>query len=146
MKQVLALGAVGALGVLTAVMAAPVRVEAQAGNQVLASVTLNRSVMVDGKPLPAGTYQIRTTSETPKPVTGQSPDAERYVEFVRGGKVVGRELATVVTDPELKQIAESQKPPRNGAKVELLKGEDYLRVWINRNGTNYMLHLPVAKA
>jgi hypothetical protein len=127
-------------------MAAPVPVEAQAGNQVLASVTLSRSVMVDGKPLPAGTYQIRSTGDMPKPVAGQSPDGERYVEFVRGGKVVGREVATVVSDADLKTILESQKPPRNGAKVEVLKGDDYVRVWINRDGTNYMLHLPASKA
>jgi hypothetical protein len=29
--------------------------------------------------------------------------------------------------------------------VELLKGEDYLRVWINRGGNHYLVHLPVAK-
>jgi hypothetical protein len=35
--------------------------------------------------------------------------------------------------------------PRNSARVELLKGEDYLRVWINRAGNHYLVHLPVAK-
>ena len=79
-------------------------------------------------------------------MVGQSPDAERYVEFVRGGKVVGREVATVVSDADMKPILESQKPPRNGAKVEILKGDDYVRVWINRGGTNYIIHLPVSKA
>jgi hypothetical protein len=27
--------------------------------------------------------------------------------------------------------------------VELLKGNVYLRVWINRGGTHYFIHLPV---
>jgi len=26
-----------------------------------------------------------------------------------------------------------------------LKGDEYLRVWINRGGVNYLVHLPVAK-
>ena len=30
-----------------------------------------------------------------------------------------------------------------GVKVELLKGNDYLRIWINRGGTHYFIHLPV---
>jgi hypothetical protein len=24
----------------------------------------------------------------------------------------------------------------------MLKGDDYLRVWINRRGVNYLIHLP----
>ena len=55
--------------------------------------------MADGKPLAAGTYQVRLTSDEPKPAIGQSPDSEKYVEFVRGGKVVAREVATVVRTP-----------------------------------------------
>jgi hypothetical protein len=36
-------------------------------------------------------------------------------------------------------------PPRaNGSKVELLKGGDYYRVWINRGGNHYLIHLPAA--
>jgi hypothetical protein len=27
----------------------------------------------------------------------------------------------------------------------MLKGDEYLRVWINRGGVNYLLHLPPAK-
>jgi hypothetical protein len=28
--------------------------------------------------------------------------------------------------------------------VETLKGDDYLRVWINHSGNNYLIHLPPA--
>jgi len=36
-------------------------------------------------------------------------------------------------------------PPKvNGSKVELLKGGDYVRVWINKGGNHYLLHLPTA--
>jgi hypothetical protein len=34
--------------------------------------------------------------------------------------------------------------PTGGARVETLKGDDYVRVWINRRGVNYLIHLPPA--
>jgi len=86
MKQVVLVGTlVAALG------AGAVSVSAQfappAAGASLGTVTLNRRVMADGKPLAPGTYQVRLTGETPKPGVGQSPDGERYIEFMRGGKV-----------------------------------------------------------
>jgi hypothetical protein len=108
----------------------------------LGTVTLNRRVMADGKPLAPGTYQVRVTGETPKPGVGQSPDGERYIEFMRGGKVVAREVATVVPASEIAQIAKGARPPTGGARVELLKGNDYVRVWINRGGANYIINMP----
>ena len=117
---------------------------AQGANTSLGTVTLAKKVMADGKPLPAGTYQVRLTTDAPKPGVGQAPDAERYVEFVRGGKVVGREVATVVSADDIGKIAKGKKPARNGASVELLKGGDYYRVWINRGGTNYIINMPPA--
>jgi hypothetical protein len=101
--------------------------------------------MADGKPLPAGTYQVRLTGDLPKPGAGQSPDAERYVEFVRGGKVVGREVASVVTQAEIAQVADGPRPAAGGSRVEMLRGNDYVRVWINRSGMNYIIHLPPSK-
>jgi hypothetical protein len=112
----------------------------------LGTVTLNRRVLADGQALAPGTYQVRLTADAPKPGVGQSPDSERYVEFVRGGKVVAREVAVVVPAAEVKEIAKGTPPRAGSAKVELLKGEDYVRVWINRGGTNYIIHLPPAKA
>jgi hypothetical protein len=117
---------------------------AQGANASLGTVTLGKKVMADGKPLPAGTYQVRLTTDTPKPGVGQAPDAEKYVEFVKGGKVVGREVATVVSAEDIGKIAKGKKPARNGASVELLKGGDYYRVWINHGGTNYIINMPPA--
>src|SRR5215510_3828567 len=125
----------------------PIAVLAQAAGAgtSLGSVTLGRNVMADGKPLAAGTYQVRLTSESPKPGAGQTPESEKYVEFVRGGKVMGREVATVMTQAEVKETADSQRQPAAGtSRVELLKGDDYLRVWINRGGMNYLIHLVTA--
>jgi hypothetical protein len=135
------------VGTLIGALAMPViSVSAQfappAAGASLGSVTLNRRVMADGKPLAPGTYQVRLTGETPKPGVGQSPDGERYIEFVRGGKVVAREVATVVPASEIAQIAKGARPPAGGVRVELLKGNDYMRVWINRGGANYIINMP----
>ena len=75
---------------------------------------------------------------------GQTEAAERWVEFVRGGKVVGREVATIVPQAEIGLVQKDTPPARNGAKVETLKGGDYVRVWINRGGNHYLIHLPAA--
>lgn len=135
------------VGTLIATLGVPVvSVSAQfsppAAGASLGTVTLNRRVMADGKPLAPGTYQVRLTGETPKPGLGQSPDGERYIEFVRGGKVVAREVATVIPASEIAQIAKGARPPAGGARVELLKGNDYVRVWINRGGANYIINMP----
>lgn len=141
-------------GMLAAAFAAPtVSVWAQdaskmaangQGNGSIGSVRLSRKVMVDGQPLAAGTYQLRVSADEPRAVVGQSPDGTRYVEFLKAGKVVGRELATVYSNADIATILKGAKPSANGSKVELLKGDDYLRVWVNRGGSNYLLHLPVA--
>ena len=110
----------------------------------LGSVTLGRAVRADGKPLPSGTYQVRLTSESAAPeAIGQTPAAARWVEFVRGGKVVGREVVTIVPQSEISLVQKDAPPPRDGAKAELLRGGDYFRVWINRGGNHYLIHLPV---
>jgi hypothetical protein len=141
---------VALVGTLVAALALPVAsVSAQnasrsSSNTSLGSVTLTKKVMADGKPLAPGTYQVRLSTGEPKPAIGQSPDGERYVELVRAGKVVAREVATVVSDADVKSITKGPKPPKGGVRVDTLKGNDYVRVWINRGGSNYILHLPTA--
>jgi hypothetical protein len=104
--------------------------------------------MADGKALKAGTYQVRLTSQAAQPaVPGQQ--MERWVEFVQGGKVAGREVVSIVPASEMKDLQPG--PPgasqaSAGARVEMLKGDEYLRVWINRGGVNYLIHMPPAKS
>lgn len=118
-------------------------VSAQTKPTSLGSVTLNHKVKADGQPLAAGTYTVRLTEEAPpKPGVGQSADAERYVEFVKGGKVVAKEVATVISDADVKSVVKGPAPARGGVRVDMLKGNDYVRVWINRGGTNYLINLP----
>jgi hypothetical protein len=113
------------------------------GDQALGTVTLRKAVKADGKTLPAGTYQVRLTAQQATPdAKGQTDAAERWVEFVKGGKVVGREVVTIVPQAEIALVQKDPPPARNSAKVETLKGGDYVRVWINRGGNYYLIHLP----
>jgi hypothetical protein len=111
----------------------------------LGSVRIPRAVKADGKDLRAGTYQVRLTAQAASPaVPGQT--MERWVEFLQGGKVAGREVVSIVPASELKDLMpgpDSGKAP-TGAKVEMLKGNEYMRVWINRAGVSYLIHFPVS--
>jgi hypothetical protein len=144
MKRLVLIGAlVSAVGVGSAIAQTPSG-GAQNRAAALGTVTLNKRVMADGKPLAPGTYQVRLSNEDVKPAAGQAPDSEKWVEFVRGGKVAGREVATVVSADDIGKIAKGKRPRANGSTVEMLKGGDYWRVWINRSGTNYIINLPPA--
>jgi hypothetical protein len=37
-------------------------------------------------------------------------------------------------------------PASGTSKTELLKGNDYLRIWVNHGGTHYLVHLALPKA
>lgn len=110
----------------------------------LATVTLSRAVMADGQRLAAGNYQVRLSADTPEPAVGQSPGAERFVEFVRDGQVAGREVATVVFPANVQEVLEGRGPGPGGHQIDTLPGAEYLRVWINQGGTHYILHMPPA--
>jgi len=134
------------MGVLAAVLGltSSAAVTAQSTTTSLGSVALKKGVMADGKPLAAGSYVVRLTTDEAKPATGQSAGAERWVEFVQKGQVKGREVVSIVPDSDIAQIAEGPKPAKGGYRVDTLKGNDYVRVWINKQGTNYLIHFPVA--
>lgn len=143
MTRMRLIGFLGAAAAV-AVLAAQPAVLAQPAAQSLGSIKLSQKVMADGQPLAPGTYTMRVSAEAVKPVVGQTADGAKWVEFVQGGQVKGRELATVVSSAEVKQVAKGTAPPSGGQKVELLKGNDYVRVWINRGGTHYLIHLTKA--
>jgi hypothetical protein len=119
--------------------------EQSSGSSVnLGAVRIPRAVKGDGQALPAGTYQVRVT-ETPAtpPAAGQTPQYERWAEFMRNGKVVAREVVTIVPASDIKQVAEQTPPPAGGYRAEVLKGNDYLRLWINRGGNHYLIHFNI---
>jgi hypothetical protein len=114
------------------------------GQVQLGSVRIPKSIKADGKPLAAGTYTVRLTAQTASPeAKGQTASLERWAEFLRGGQVVGREVVTIIPQSEIAKVQKDSPPPRNGSKVETLKGGDYVRVWINRGGNHYLMHFPV---
>jgi hypothetical protein len=116
------------------------------GTTSLGSVRLTQKVIADGKPLAAGTYMVRLTADEAKPpATGQTPSMERWVEFLQGGQVKGREVVTIIPDSDIAQVAKGPRPAKGASRVEMLKGNDYLRLWINRAGNNYLIHLPPAE-
>jgi hypothetical protein len=115
---------------------------AQATALSLGNVRIPKGLKADGKELPAGTYQVRLTANEAKPdAKGSSEVLERWVEFTQKGAVKGREVVSIVPNDEIKLVQKDAPPATNGSKVETLKGGDYVRVWINRGGHHYLIHL-----
>src|SRR5215510_5207537 len=72
----------------------------------LGSVRIPRGLKANGQELPAGTYQLRLTTEEAKPdARGSTEGLERWIEFLQGGKVVGREIATIIPKTETHLVA-----------------------------------------
>ena len=111
------------------------------GAQALVTIELPRGVLADGQALPAGTYSVHLASPE---TTGALAVLERWVEFRREDMVMGREVASLVPDGEIGDVAKSAPPAGGNSRVEVLRGNDYVRVWINQNGTHYLIHLVVA--
>ena len=138
LKLVTTLGAAAVFG--------PALLAAQPSSPALGQVRLSRAVMAGGEKLPAGTYTLRLTGEKGRPVVGQTTDESQWVELVQGKDVKGRELATVLATAAAKKVVKAGKLPASGAaSAELLKGGDYIRVWVTRGSTHYLLHLAVAQ-
>jgi hypothetical protein len=119
--------------------------KAPTGDMALGSVSLPRAVTADGKPLAAGTYQVKLTAQAATPdAVGTTQQLERWVEFSKAGKVAGREVVSIVPQAEVKLVSKDAPPPSGGSKVQVLKDNEYLRVWINREGNHYLIHFPIA--
>jgi hypothetical protein len=145
MRQSLARKVMAAV-VMSAVVAAPGMLGAQTEGKSLGSVSIPRQVKASGQPLAAGTYTLRLLPQDLKGAVGQTASESRYVEFVQGGKVVGKEVATVLTGAEARAVTKGAGPASGSAKVQLLKGDEYVRVWIRQGDTHYLDHLAVPKA
>jgi hypothetical protein len=121
---------------------------APTGAVALGSVKLTKSVTADGKPLAAGTYTVRVTADEAKPeAVGTTEPLERWVEFVQGGQVKGREVVSIVPAAEAKEVVKDGAPPSGGAaKVQTLRGNEYVRVWFNKGGNHYLINLATGTA
>ena len=111
----------------------------------LGAVHIARAVKADGQTLAAGTYQVRVTERLASPAAaGQTPEYERWAEFLQGGQVKGREVVTVVPQADIAKIADDKLPKPGSYRAEVLKGGDYYRLWYNRAGTHYLVHFNIA--
>ncbi|HIG18044.1 MAG TPA: hypothetical protein EYQ31_12600 [Candidatus Handelsmanbacteria bacterium] len=110
--------------------------EEEAARQARGAITIPSAVLADGEELSAGMYLLRLADDDPE-------SSGRWMEFVSEDSVAGRGLAIVMSDDEISEISESGML-RNEARVEVLKEADYVRVWLNRDGVNYLVHLPLA--
>lgn len=120
---------------------------APTGEVALGAVRVPKSVTADGKPLPAGTYQVRVTPQEAKPdAVGQTEPLERWAEFLQGGQVKGREVVTIVPNTEVKEVVKDPPPRAGSYKVQHLVGGDYLRVWVNKGGNHFLVYLPTGVA
>ncbi len=122
----------------------PANVSVPSGSETLGTVSLPRRVMANGQTLSAGDYEVRLTAESASPATvGALAVLERWVEFRQGDDVKGREVVTIVPNDEISDVAKSAAPGAGASRVEMLRENEYMRVWINQSGTHYLIHLPV---
>ena len=120
----------------------PAQPPAQAAGVSLGSIRLPKAVSANGQALPAGNYTVRLSADGGVPgKTGQTAELSRWCEFVQGGQVKGKELCTVLSSSEVSAVVKDTPPASGTSKVQVLKGNDYIRVWINRGGTHYLVHL-----
>jgi len=144
---VVALGVMGGMASPAAVQVSPFAVSAcEADVAHTVKVHVPESFLANGQLLAAGDYEMRVTTDHPEPAAGQSPAGECWVEFVKAEVAVGREVASVIPDSGIADVAKAPAPRPNSARVEILKGGEYLRIWFNVDATNYLIHLPVAVA
>jgi hypothetical protein len=116
---------------------------APTGEVTLGAIRIPRGVTADGKALAAGTYQVKVTTQEARPeAVGTTEPLERWAEFSQRGEVKGREVVTIVPENEIKMVVKDAPPRAGTSKVQTLRGNDYLRVWVNRGGTHYLIHLP----
>ena len=110
----------------------------------LGTIELPRSVLANGEALAAGTYSVHLTIRTASPeTTGAQAALERWVEFRQADAVMGQEIATIVPAGEIGDVADSAPPAAGNSRVEVLRGNEYVRIWINQDGTHYLIHLAV---
>jgi hypothetical protein len=143
-------GSRGSVEALVATAGSGQAASAQAGKKessatALGTVRIPRAVTANGERLAPGTYRVRLTGEDARPeAKGATPSSERWVEFLQGNTIKGKEVVSIVPEAEIAQVAEGKRVPAGSSRVEMLKGNEYLRVWINKGGNNYLIHMPPA--
>lgn len=111
-------------------------------SHAVATVTLTQQVLAGGQPLAPGTYEIRISDERPNVGAGAPSAMQRAVEFVRDGKVVAKEIAEVFPRTERDVAGTSGSTAAGKARVETLRGGEFVRVSVSDSANRYLVHLP----
>ena len=59
---------------------------------------------------------------------------------------VSGEVVSIVPQAEVKTVVKDTPPASGASKVQMLKGNEYVRVWINKGGNHFLIHLPAGAA
>ncbi len=86
-----------------------------------------------------------TAQEAGPPAVGISENAGALGRVPPGQNREGPRSRVDRAGAEAKLVAKDAPPPANGVKVQTLKGGDYVRVWFNKAGNYYLVHLPRAR-
>lgn len=142
---VMVVAGIAAMGMPSAsAQLASAEVDIPTGELALGTVELPRRVMANGQTLGAGSYDVQLTAQAADPSTvGALQILERWVEFRQGDEVKGREVVSIVPGAEIGEVAKSAPPGSGSSRVELLRENEFLRVWINQGGTHFLIHLTV---
>ena len=108
------------------------------------TVTISQQVMVDGKPLAPGTYEIYVSNDRPSTGAGTT-DAQRVVEFARNGQVVATTLAELFPSARSGAVGTSGATGSARARAQLLRGGEFVRVSFNDADGRYLIHLPTGR-
>ena len=113
---------------------------AQSGAQDIGTVRIPRAVKAEDQTVKPGTYRLRLTGESLPAVRGETPNSEQWVELLQNGQVKGKVVASVIKPDQIKEVAKGGGPGRGQTRVDVLK-DNYVRIWVNRGGDNYLIHL-----
>jgi hypothetical protein len=111
---------------------------------VMTTVNIPQPVLTGGQPLAPGRYEFIVTDESPTSPSGQPNESQRWVEFVRNGMVVAREIAEVFPRAEA-PVGTSSASGAPRAVVQKLKADDFVRVSVNAANARYLVYLPISQ-
>ena len=56
--------------------------------------------------------------------------------------IIAPNFSLIIPKSEIDRVQKDTPPKGNAGKVETLKGGEYVRVWFNKDGNHYLIHLP----
>lgn len=115
-------------------------------NHAVAKVQITHAVLADGKSLAPGAYEVWISDERPVVHNGIAvSENQRVVEIAQNGTVVAREIAEVFRRGEPQAVGTTGATGAR-ARVDLLRGGEFVRIALNDSGARYLIHLPTGSA